>query len=251
MFNKVAVLILMATAVWEVMCSSQRKPKDHLVAKRATLTPAQISCILTAIDSNLDMEDTACLDVVQKISQLYTSTDVVGDISGEVSAFPTFCRASCGQVIINAWGTCNAYNDVEDVANLLMGMCASDRGSTCYSNFDNLFGLLNDGVSCYEDFVVSGSCSFSCSTTLFNGVQRYGCCGNVLIDYEDANEDIDDEVNTLFVECSVKRANRCTNSPLTSPQSTNTNTPSKKNSATSEKVSLVFTFILAILQMLI
>ena len=246
MFDKFAILILMSTACWEVMCSSPGKHQNHLIAKQATLTSAQISCIRTAVNNSIGSNDAACLDVVEKLSQLYTSTDVVGDISSEVSAFPTFCRASCGQAIINAWDSCNAYNDVKDVANLLIGMCASDRGSTCYSNFDNLFDLLDDGTSCYEDFAVSGSCSSSCSNTLSNGVQRYGCCVNVPIDYEDASEDINDDTNTLFDECGVTRPSRCTNNPLNPPRSA-----SQNNSAASEKVSLAFTFILAILHMLI
>ena len=113
-------------------------------------------------------------------------------------------------------------------ANLLIGMCASNGGSTCYSTFNELFSLLDSGIDCYEDLSSSGVCSSQCSAGARDGVQNYGCCVNVVIDYEndifnyneDTSEDaIDGEFDSLFFECGISRPARCTNSPLQHPSS--------------------------------
>ena len=204
-----------------VAISLQEVPlQAHTIDKRVSVTSDQIACISSFLTDELDdPSDGDCLNVATQLGSLYGSTDVVQSISTGIASFPEFCRPGCGQVLLNAWDSCNAYKDIEDVANLLIGMCASDRGSTCYSNYNELFTYLYDGKTCYRSLAASGVCLIDCSSEIRDGAQSYGCCVNVPIDYEDASEDIDNEVNTLFSECGVTRPTRCANSPLHTPSS--------------------------------
>ena len=213
MFTTATILIIFA--LHEVQMSSLEKPLQSIIAKRATLTSEQLTCIGNSVETELDgSSNTACHNVTDYVLFLYNSFDIVGSISRGLGNFPELCRPECGQVLINIWKGCNAFDDVEDVANLLIGMCASDGGTTCYSNFNELFQYLNDGRTCYNSLIGSGTCSSQCSTRLANGIRKYGCCVNVPIDYFVAHADVQDEVNTLVSGCDVSPPARCTNSPL-------------------------------------
>ena len=210
--------IFIIFALHDFGMSSQEK--QSIIARQVSLTQSQISCITDAVTTQLDgPSNTECRSVAARLGFLYDSDDVLGSLSQRLDSFPEFCRSGCGQTLINIWGACNAYDDVENVANLLIRMCASDGGRTCYSNFIELFQYLGDGETCYNSLGPAGTCSSQCSNTLADGAQRYGCCVNVPIDYEDTLSDIENEVNILFAACGVDRPDRCTNSPLSPPSS--------------------------------
>ena len=224
MFKKVISLFILFIALHHVVNASKR----HLVNKRASLSTSEIFCITRYIDARIN-NDEDCQNVVSDISSLYTSEDVELSISTGLSSFLDFCRPECGQVILDAWKSCDAYEEIEPVANLLIGMCASNGGSTCYSTFNELFSLLDSGIDCYEDLSSSGECSSQCSAGARDGVQNYGCCVKVVIDYEnevinreneDEEDNVEDEFNILFFECGVTGPARCTNSPLMIPDLT-------------------------------
>ncbi len=74
------------------------------------------------------------MTVVVDLANLYGLSEPLLDISTRLSRFPIFCHPSCGRVIINAWQSCGAFNDIERFANLLTGMCATNAdGRTCYN----------------------------------------------------------------------------------------------------------------------
>ena len=232
MFKKVISLFILFIALHHVVNASKR----HLVNKRASLSTSEIFCITRYINARTN-NDEDCQNVVSDISSLYTSEDVELSISTELSSFLDFCRPECGQVILDAWKSCDAYEEIEPVANLLIGMCASNGGSTCYSTFNELFRVLDSGIDCYEDLSSSGVCK--CSTEVRNGVQNYGCCVKVVIDYEnevinreneDEEDNVEDKFNELFFECGVTPSARCTNSPLMTPDLT-----TQPTSATTQK----------------
>ena len=184
-----------------------------------------LPCITTYIDARIK-SDEGCQNVVRNLASLYGSRDVdVVRLNLAELSFQDFCRPNCGQVILDAWKSCDAYNDIEPAANLLIGMCASNNGSTCYSAFMELYTLVEGvGFRCIDDLYSSSVCSSECSTRIRDGVQSYGCCANVVIDcnnqfdnqYED-DDNIENEFTELFLKCGVTRPARCTNSLLTPP----------------------------------
>ena len=213
----ITAIILIIFALHEVEMSSHKKPLQSTIAKRAFLSSDQITCIADNVVTRLDgPSNAACRSVASQLGQLYNSDDEVQSISGGLNNFQVFCLPECGQVLIDIWQDCNAFDDIEDAANLLIGMCASDVGATCYSNFNELFQYVDDGEDCYDNLMSTGTCSSDCSTTLSDGVQQYGCCVNVPIDFEDVRE----EANSLLSACGVNLPAPCTNSPLSAASPT-------------------------------
>ena len=80
------------------------------------------------------------------------------------------------------------------------------------------------GFRCIDDLYSSSVCSSECSARIRDGVQSYGCCANVVIDYNNQfdnqyedDDNIENEFTELFFKCGVTRPARCTNSLLTTP----------------------------------
>ena len=127
MFQKVKSLLIVVIALYDVVNSS----KGNLVSKRASFTNPELLSITTYIDARIN-NDEGCQNVVRNLASLYGSRDVdVVRLNLAELSFQDFCRQNCGQVILDAWKSCDAYNDIEPAANLLIGMCASYNGSTC------------------------------------------------------------------------------------------------------------------------
>ncbi|SMN02124.1 hypothetical protein SPONN_492 [uncultured Candidatus Thioglobus sp.] len=168
-------------------------------------------CITRFVDARISDGD--CLNVVTQLTLLYQSDNSLESISTRVSLFPVFCRQGCGQVIVDAWQACNAFDEIEPLANLLIGMCASNAGRTCYSTFSELISVLNDGVSCSDALDSTGSCSSECSAGTRDGVTNFGCCVNVVIAFQDDMNtgDVEAEFDTLFFQCGVTRPAPCAN----------------------------------------
>ena len=211
MFLKASLLVFMVC----VGCVYTKQPQlqIHRVMKQATQPPStRISCINTYISQNVNENVGECLDVSAKLNSLYSSSDMSASITLGLSSFTTFCNPSCGSVIVNAWRMCNVYNDAKQVINLLIGLCASDKGTACYRNYNQLIAYFNNGKSCYDQVISSNICTSLCSTALRDGAVRYGCCVNPPISFNNA----DDAANELFSACGVTRPSNCTNNPLTS-----------------------------------
>ena len=237
MFLKSSLLVFMVC----IGCVYMKQPQlqtHHVMKQAAQTTSTRISCINTYVSQNVNANAKECLDVTAKLMSLYSSSDN-GFLSFGLTSITTFCNPSCGPVIINALKICNVYNDVKQFANLLIGLCASDKGTTCYSNYIQLNAYYDSGVSCYNQYLSSKTCTSSCSTTLRVGAARYGCCVNPPISFNNG----DDEANVLFSACGVTRPSACTNNPLTS------SAPGNKSSAT--KLGTVVFVILVIIHLLI
>jgi hypothetical protein len=215
MFTTATVLIIFA--LHDVAMSSQEKPLRSVVAKQ-DISEEEIACITLTLTSQLN--DTACVNALAQLALLFESSDIVESLSQQLNLFPELCRPECGQVLIDAWQDCNVYDDIKDFANLLIAMCASNGGSMCYSNFNELFEYTTNGEKCYDEVFESSTCSAECSTIVADGIESYGCCVNAAIDYVEAVEDAKDEVAAVFSACGVTRPSRCTNSPLSSADHT-------------------------------
>ena len=211
MFLKASLLIFMGCLGY-VFAKQSELQTHHVMKKADQPTSTRISCINTYVSQNVNNNAKECLDVTANLFTLYSSSDILSSIAFGLSSFPTFCNPSCGSVIENAWRICNLYDDAEQVAKLLIGLCASDNRTTCYSNYNQSIAYYNSGVSCYNQYISSNNCTSSCSTALRDGGVRYGCCVNLFISYNNN----DDEANALFSACGVTRPNNCTNNPLTS-----------------------------------
>ena len=208
MFLKSSLLVFMVC----IGCVYMKQPQlqtHHVMKQAAQTTSTRISCINTYVSQNVNANAKECLDVTAKLISLYSVYKSIYLLKPEVA---TFCKPSCGHVIFNAWKICNVYNDVKQFADLLIGLCASDKGTTCYSNFSQLDSYYNSGLSCYKQYLSSNTCTSSCSTALRNGAARYGCCVNPPIMFN--NGDV--KADILFSACGVTRPSACTNSPLTS-----------------------------------
>ena len=210
MFLKASLLVFMVC----VGCVYTKQPQlqIHRVMKQANQPKStRISCINTYISQNVHQNVGECLDVSAKINSWYTSSDILASIALGLSSFTTFCNPTCGIVIVNAWRICNVYKDAKQVTNLLLGLCASDKGTACYRNYTQLIAYYNNGRSCYDQVISRNICTSSCSTALRDGAVRYGCCVNPPISFNRG----DNQANVLFSACGVTQPSNCTNSPLT------------------------------------
>ncbi len=139
------------------------------------------------------------------------------DISTHLLQFPVFCRPSCGQVLVNAWESCGAFEDIANFAYLLTGMCATNAdGRVCYSDYNALIQFLTGGISCTQEYLTTRTYSSECSVGARDAVQNYGCCVNVVLDFESSFNGLynNDRFNRVFSECRVQRPPRCTSNPL-------------------------------------
>ena len=106
---------------------------------------------------------------------------------------------------------------------LLGCACASNTvtGRACYNTFNELITLLNGENNCRNQLP---ACSTDCSAVTSDGVQRYGCCVNVLADFEndmnpgsEVQDGFEDEFSELFFRCGTTRPPRCADSPFNAP----------------------------------
>lgn len=217
MISTAITLIFLLSILHQECASLNIKKESHSIKKRAEITADQVQCISKYITDALDTNDIDCLSVVAQLGALYDSSDIATSISSGVR-FSELCLPSCGQVIIDSWQSCNAYSEIEDVANLLIGMCALNGDSPCYTYYDELFEYFYNGASCYELINSTGQCSSECASGTRSGVESYGCCVNVPIQYELSYQNFTEaEVNKVFSACEVSRPASCTNSPLMTP----------------------------------
>lgn len=218
MISTAIILVFLVFTLHQESISADINKESLSLKKRADITPDQIQCISKYLSDEIE-SDSNCLAVVVQLQNLYESSAPVTDISSRVR-FSEFCLPSCGQLIIDAWQSCNAYSEVEDFANLLIRMCASHMDTVCYTYGDEFFRYFYDGVNCYMSLESTGQCSSECASGTRNGVESYGCCVNIAIRYELPNTNFTEaDVNNLFSACDVSRPDSCKNSPLMEPSS--------------------------------
>ncbi len=184
------------------------------VSKRQVIDNEQLVCITNFVHGRIDDD---CLAVVVDLADLYDSSNPLGDISTHLSQFPVFCRPSCGQVLVNAWQSCGAFDDIASFTYLLTGMCATNaHGRVCYNDYNALIQFLIGGISCTRDFLATRTCSSECSVGARDAVQNYGCCVNVVLDFVSSLNDRynNNQFDQVFSECQVHRPQGCTNNPL-------------------------------------
>ena len=203
----VLLVIVAVLSLYQMVLGEQL---DHPIQKRNLgLSVEQLACIRTEFfQAN---SDASCATVQAGLEMLYNVDDVAEAIGTRIDLVEIFCQQSCGQALINAWGECSIYDDIQSVAELLINMCSANNGRRCYQDYTQLLAVFEDGATCTGD-LDSGSCSTDCRTSITLDVQNYGCCINVPIMYEDAietAEDINAEADTLFSECRVTRPSVC------------------------------------------
>ncbi len=220
MLTKVAVF----SAVLLTLCLHEIGGSSLKVSKRQVLTNQQLVCIQNSAEGI----DSTCSSLLQNLVLLYSSSDPLVAISTQQLQFRTFCLPNCGQVLIDAWESCGALEDavVSSFAHLLAGMCGSNDDRFCYNDFNPLVGFLNGAINCTREYFATGQCSSFCSTGARDAVQTYGCCVNVILDFESSlNDQVDfrtsvtgrytnGQFNKVFSECGTERPPRCTNNPL-------------------------------------
>ena len=198
---------------------------NELVGKTPSLSAEQIVCIATTLSANeqLQENDPECSAAASHLLVQINSDDLIKSISVDQSAISVFCRPTCGPVVIENWMGCNAYDNIKPEADFLIGLCGLHQGSTCYSKYRGLLDYLDDSFHCGQmaDSVV---CPTGCSTIYRNGVEDFGCCSDVFIDYLDAviEVSIQEVTNTFFNICGVQVPDQCTTTALTSADSTTT-----------------------------
>lgn len=201
MLKSVASIFILFISLHHVANSS----KVRSVSKRQSLTTPQLTCISEYTDERIT--SSPCTDIVADLSLLYSSTNPLLAISQRLSVFLEFCRPECGQVIADAWTSCGVYDEIESLADLLTGLCGSHAGSTCYSMYHELAGILQSALYCIGE----PSCPQNCSASeILALIQTRGCCLDVVLDFA-MNQD---EINDLFSSCEATRPGRCSNSPL-------------------------------------
>ena len=188
----------------------------QVINGQPTLTPEQITCIRSEFMKSYPTH--ACNAVQGAIEMLYGVDDVIDAIGTRLDLFDTFCMPSCGQAIINAWGTCNVYyDDVKSVGELLINLCSSNYGRPCYKYYKELVEGFNPSTC--QASLQSGWCSTECRNYMISNVQSYGCCINVPIQFLDATDpaDVNAGANTLFTNCYITRPPSCPATALGPP----------------------------------
>ena len=202
----VLLVIVAVLSLYQMVLGDQL---DHPIKKRNFgLTTAQKTCIQTQLA--LTNSDAACTTVRIELENAYNADDVAAAIGMNTNLFSTFCQPSCGQALVNAWGECNIYDTIRNVAELLIDMCSANGQRKCYQDYTPLVAVFEDGATCSAD-LGSGSCSDSCRTSITQDVGNYGCCINAAIKYADTVDtaDVNADADTLFTECRVIRPSVC------------------------------------------
>ena len=222
MFGKIGYLVILAIALQQASCSSLQA--RTIIKRDITLTTEQIACLSSKIAENLDSTDVGCTTAFTTLASLYTTTlDVEVAIANlPTSTFTDFCRAECGQELIEAWQECGVYEEIEDIARLLIGLCArNDDDTACYTYSNNIFSYYYNGVDCFDDLEANnGMCSENCMSTVNDGAEMYGCCVNVAFDYKMAEDDeVEMGIKQVYEQCDVTQPKVCTDNPLKLPSS--------------------------------
>jgi hypothetical protein len=131
-----------------------------------------------------------------------------------------FCTPECGNVFLDAYDVCGAFENPEE-RSYLAGLCGSnDNGNFCYEIFLDSINLLGSAYSCAMN---SEECVCG---DLSEGVRRQGCCVDNLHELVVILDDVfgDFVPEEVYGNCSVSLPEAgCTNSPLSSsslPQAT-------------------------------
>lgn len=130
-------------------------------------------------------------------------------ISTRLEQFPIFCRPDCGQAIVDAWQSCNVFDEIEQFGNLLIGMCASnEEGDVCYTAYNELIQYLNTATTCGAALAPVGAmCSTQCRDATREIVDDYGCCVNVPLLFDSNGSEA---FARVFFRCGVTRPGVCT-----------------------------------------
>ena len=220
MFGKIGYLVILAIALQQVSCSSLQA---RTISKR-DITAEQLACLGREISENLGSTDVGCNTAFATLASLYTSTldeeEAITDLP--TSTFTDFCRVECGKVLIEAWQECGVYEEVEDIVNLLVGLCArNDDDTACYTYRNEIFSYYYDGVGCFNELEGNnGMCSENCMSTVNDGAKLYGCCVNVAFDYKEVEDDeVEMGIKQVYDQCKVTQPKVCTDNPLKLPSS--------------------------------
>ena len=228
MFGKIGYLVILAIALQQASCSSLQV--RTIIKRDITLTTEQLACLTSEIVKNLDSTDVGCTTAFTTLASLYTSTldeeEAIANLP--TSTFTDFCRAECGQVLIEAWQECGVYEEVEDVASLLVGLCAERNNdvnkTACYTFTTEIFQYYSDGLDCYNDLKANDSvCSDECKGGAQYGADTYRCCVNVGLQYKEEEDDEEptelERLLKVYEQCDVTQPKVCTNNPLKLPSS--------------------------------
>jgi hypothetical protein len=170
-----------------------------------------------------DAEDV--LDAIEDLLRRDGGSDILG----------AFCQPSCMQTYFEAWKTCNSFDELSNVADLLTGLCSTNNGIPCYTDFYQILRAGEDSLDCFHTLQPEfGDCNTNCRITLSLDVQTYGCCFNVIYNYIGTFDPIViEEVDHVFEECRVRQPADCPITPAgTVPDPTTAYPPSAPCSTT-------------------
>ena len=133
----------------------------------------------------------------------------------EINAvFPTLCIPECGNVILDVYDDCRAFDFAfPGTKEFTAGLCSTNENQdNCYSVYGNAFNLIQTEISCYRNYKSDGQCS--CQSQLSEGVSEQGCCLNIYHDFISGLPGVIYSSRELYNACNVDRPADCNNSPI-------------------------------------
>ena len=198
--------------------------RDEDDARMINLLPENITCIERELNRTNTM-DPSCAIIQEDVAMLYEirdAYDVVRGLESLVSRdggsdiFAAFCQPSCMQTFFDAWKTCESFDELSNVADLLTGLCSTNNERPCYSDLEQLPRVVDDSIECFHALQPEfGNCNTNCRITISLDVKTYGCCLNVFPNYvatfDPGNSE---EFGYVLDECRVRRPAVC---PIATP----------------------------------
>ena len=178
-------------------------------------------CALDRFDAVFQGNNSRFVTECRATSVLENELDITTAQQSDINdLYRIFCMPECGNVFLDAYDVCGAFENPEE-RSYLAGLCGSnDNGNFCYEIFIDSLNLLGSAYSCAlnSEECVCGELS--------EGVRRQGCCVDTLHELVVILDDVfgDFVPEEVYGNCSVSLPEAgCTNSPLSSsslPQAT-------------------------------
>ena len=206
--------------------------------------PAEnITCIERELNRT-NILDPSCAMIQGDVAMIYEIHDAEAVLDGidnllqrdgGADILAAFCQPSCMQIFFDAWKTCSSFEELSNVADLLTGLCSTNNGIPCYTDFDQLRRAGEESFDCFHTLSPEfGACHIDCRVMLSLDIKSYGCCLNVIRNYVDTFDPaLIEEFNYIFDECRVRQPADCPTTPTDVVPEPTTAYPSAPCSSTS------------------
>lgn len=203
--------------------------------------PAEnITCIERELNRTniVDLSCAVIQEDVARIYEIHNAEDILDGLESllrrDSTILEAFCQPSCMQTFFDAWETCSSFDELSNVADLLIGLCSTNNGRPCYTDLEQLNRAIGDSIDCVHELQPEfGDCNTNCRILLNLDVETYGCCLNVLPSYVkvfDPSES--EEFDYIFDVCRVRRPAVCPTTPSLPDPTVSTAYPSAPCSST-------------------